>query len=471
MTTTATKTQTETELKPMKRVSFDEEQLDDPRARLFAHMHLLWDRRKAILRATAIGALASALIAVLIPSRYSSTTQLMPPDPQSASGMAMMAAIASKASGGLSGIAGDLLGLKTSGALFIGVLRSQTAQENLVQQFDLRKAYGKRLVVDARTSLDQNTAISEDRKSGIITISVTDRSPQRAAAIASAYVDQLNVLIAGLSTSSAHRERVFLEERLKVAKQDLDEAASQLAQFSSKNNTLDIQTEGKAMLDAAATIGGQLIAAQSQLEGLRQIYTDNSPRVRSLNARVQELRKQLSKLGGYNEAAAPAAAGALESRPTDMPYPSIRQLPLLGAKYADYYRRAKIQETVFELLTSQYELAKVQEAKETPSVKVLDPAKVPERKSFPPRTLIVLLGTFLVAVVSVTWVVGFAHWEEVDPQDPGKLFLEHVAVSLRNDAAKFARRNGHGGNGVGQQTQQVWDKSSHERSLDDDQRQ
>src|SRR5262249_42972269 len=143
--------------------------------------HLLWDRRKAILRAIALGALASTLIAALIPNRYTSTTQLMPPDPQSASGMAMMAALASKATGGLGGIAGDLLGLKTSGALFIGVLRSQTAQENLVQQFDLRKVYGKRLVVDARTKLDESTTISEDRKSGIITISVTDRSAQRAA--------------------------------------------------------------------------------------------------------------------------------------------------------------------------------------------------------------------------------------------------------------------------------------------------
>src|SRR5207245_8873373 len=101
-----------------------------------------------------------------------------------------------------------------------------------------------------------------------------------------------------LSPSPAHRERVFLEDRLKVAKRDLDDASNQLAQFSSKNNTLDIQQEGKAMLDAAGTIAGEMIAAQSQLEGLRQIYTDNNARVRSLNARVAELRKQLEKLGG-----------------------------------------------------------------------------------------------------------------------------------------------------------------------------
>src|SRR2546427_5196513 len=152
--------------------------------------------------------------------------------------------------------------------------------------------------MNARSQLDLSTSISEDRKSGIITISVTDHSPERAAALANAYVDELNSLVTELSTSSAHRERVFLEDRLKVAKRDLDDASNQLAQFSSKNGTLDIQQEGKAMLDAAGTIVGELIAAQSQLEGLRQIYTDNNSRVRALNARVTELRRQLEKLGG-----------------------------------------------------------------------------------------------------------------------------------------------------------------------------
>src|SRR6202795_961873 len=252
----------------------------------------------------------------------------MPPDPQSTSGMVMMAAMAAKAGGGLGGVAGDLLGLKSSGELFIGVLRGSTAKERLIQQFDLRKVYGARLVMDARMRLDENTSISEDKKSGIITISVTDHSPQRAAALAGAYVDQLNSLVSELSTSSAHRERVFLEERLKVAKQDLDDASNQLAQFSSKNSTLDMQLEGKAMLDAAGSISGEMIAAQSQLEGLRQIYTDNNSRVRSLKARVTELRKQLEKLGGTqakgadgNPASVSQSADPAPAQTNGLPYP------------------------------------------------------------------------------------------------------------------------------------------------------
>ena len=440
MTQTAAKPQPETTPQPVVgEVLLPEMPFEDSREWQAEQLRLLWGRRRFFFRTGAIGLLVSTLVAFMIPKSYTSTTQLMPPDPQSTSGMAMMAAMAAKAGGGLGAVAGDLLGVKSSGALFIGVLRSQTSQDRLIQQFDLKKVYGTRLVMDARTRLDENTSISEDKKSGIISISVTDHTPQRAAALASAYVDQLNTLVSELSTSSAHREREFLEERLKVAKQDLDDASNQLAQFSSKNNTLDIQQEGKAMLDAAGTIAGEMIVAQSELEGLRQIYTDNNSRVHSLNARVGELRKQLEKLGGTQA----NAVGGISASPGQtgdpsagkagggLPYPTIRSLPLLGAKYADYYRRAKIQETVFELLTEQYELAKVQEAKETPSVKVLDPARIPEKKSFPPRSVIMFLGTFLTFALSIVWVLGSAHWEEVDPQDPRKVFAEEVAGALK----------------------------------------
>ena len=335
MTQTATKPQLETAPQPVDgEVSLKAMPLDDSREWQAEQLRLLWRRRRFFIRSVAVGLLVSTLVAFLIPKSYTSTTQLMPPDPQSTSGMAMMAAMAAKGDGGLAGVAGDLLGLKSSGALFIGVLRSQTSQDRLIQQFDLTKVYGVRLVMDARMRLDENTSISEDKKSGIITISVTDHDPQRAAALASAYVDQLNTLVSELSTSSAHRERVFLEERLKVAKQDLDNASNQLAQFSSKNNTLDIQQEGKAMLDAAGSVAGEMIAAQSQLEGLRQIYTDNNSRVRSLNARVAELRKQLEKLGGTQADGAKIAIRPLSSnpgiRPTakaggGLPYPTLRK--------------------------------------------------------------------------------------------------------------------------------------------------
>jgi uncharacterized protein involved in exopolysaccharide biosynthesis len=416
------------------------------RERQAATLRLLWDHRRLLLQAAGVGFLACLLIALLIPSSYVSTTRLMPPDGQSSSGLAMMAAMAATKTTGssgsnLAGMASDLLGLKSTGAMFIGVLRSETSQDRIIQQFDLQKVYGIRLLSETRKKLDDNTAILEDRKSGIITINVSDHNPERAAALANAYVDELNSLVAQLSTSAAHRERVFLEDRLKLAKQELDTVTNQLAQFSSKNTTLDMQTEGKAMLDAASVLTGQLIVAQSELQGLRQIYTDNNPRVRALNARVGELRSQLEKLGGTPEATqssvaqddstASAQSSNDSGKLSGTPFPTIRNLPLLGAKYTDYYRRAKIQETVYELLTTQYELAKVQEAKETPSVKVLDPARVPDRKSFPPRLLITVLGATVAMIAMAFWVLANNRWSEVDPTDPRKALALEVAATFR----------------------------------------
>lgn len=395
-------------------------------------LRMLWNNRRLFLRAVGIGLVLSTLVALLIPNQYTSTTQLMPPDNQSStSSMAMMAATLAKGAGALSSVAGDLLTLKSSGAMFVGVLRSETVQDRLVQQFDLRKVYGKKLTVDARQKLDENTFITEDRKSGIITINVTDHSKERAAGLANAYVEQLNSLVAQLSTSSAHRERVFLEDRLNVVKKNLDQDANQLAQFSSKNNTLDIRDEGRAMLDAAAGIAGQMIAAQSQLQGLRQIYTDSNPRVRSLNAHVMELRKQLDKLGGAKGQTSASGDPAAVDPTSDMPYPSIQKLPLLGVKYADLYRQVKIQETVYELLTQQYEMAKVQEAKEIPSVKTLDPGRVPERKSFPPRLLIILSGICLAIVIAAVWILGSIRYDRLDPQDPRKVFFRELAATWK----------------------------------------
>lgn len=405
---------------------------------LLPRLRLLWSRRAFLAKAATAGLLAGTLFAFLIPKSYVASTQLMPPDNQSSSGMAMLAAFAAKSGGGLGGVAGDLLGVKSSGALFIGILRSRTVEERLIERFDLRKVYGKRLEEDARRKLEENTSISEDRKSGIISIAVTDHDPKRAAAVAQAYVEELDHLVAQLSTSSARRERVFLEERLTGVKQELDRSSQEFSQFSSKNTAIDIKEQGKAMVEAAATLMGQLIAAESELKGLEQIYTPNNVRVRSVQARITELHAQLEKMGGKGEG---TEALTNASAASDSLYPSIRKLPLLGVKYADLYRQTKVQEVVFETLTQEYELAKVQEAKEIPSVKVLDVAKIPERKSFPPRLLIMLLCTFLVLMVATVFSLGEARWQELDARNPNKLFAQEVFQSV-NSYMPWATPNG-----------------------------
>jgi uncharacterized protein involved in exopolysaccharide biosynthesis len=404
--------------------------------RLLARTRLLWNDRRLLFRCGIAGLLAATLVAFLIPKRYESTAQLMPPDSQSPGSMAMLTALSG--SGGLGMLAGDLIGVKSTGALFVGVLRSRTVQDRIVDRFDLKKVYGDSLQVRARDELAQRTAILEDRKSGIITITVVDHDPKRAAAIAGAYVEELNTLIAQVSTSSARRERIFLEDRLATVKIELEGAEKDFSEFASSKGAIDIPAQGKAMVEAAATLEGQLIAAESELEGLKQIYSDNNVRVRSTQARINELKQQLGRLSGT----VGNSANDAERSPSNASYPTLRQLPILGVPFADKLRHMKVQEAVFETLTKQYELAKVQEAKEVPSVKILDAPVVPERKSFPPRLLIMFLGTTIAVICAAMWVLGNVHWKDVDSQDPRKLFAQEV---FRTVAARLplSLRNGH----------------------------
>ncbi|HEV2315670.1 MAG TPA: GNVR domain-containing protein [Candidatus Acidoferrales bacterium] len=398
-------------------------------------VRLLWTERRFLSRAAVAGLLAATLVAFLIPNRYASTAELMPPDSQSGSSLAIASALAGQA-GSLGSLAGDFLGIQSTGALFIGVLRSRTVEERIVNRFDLKKVYGLRLDETACQKLAEQTSISEDRKSGIITLSVTDKDPKRAAAIASAYVDELDTLMTQLTTSSAHRERVFLEERLNAVKQELESAEKNFSLFASKNGTIDITEQGKAMVEAGATLEGQLIAAQSELEGLKQIYTANNVRVRATQARVTELHHQLEKLSGT--AGPPPSDSA--SNATTL-YTPLRQLPILGVPYADLFRELKVDEAVYETLTKEYEIAKVQEAKEIPTVKVLDPAQVPERKSYPPRLLLMILGTFLTTGLAMFWVLGEARWHATPSDHPGKQLAQEVFHTVRA-RAPWASSNG-----------------------------
>jgi uncharacterized protein involved in exopolysaccharide biosynthesis len=425
---------------------------DKAHLNLLPYLQLFWERRGFLFRAALCSGIASALIAVLIPNRYHSTTRLMPPDSQSTSGLGILAALSS--AGGksgvasLGGLAGDLMGVKSSGALFVGIIGSETVQDRLIEQFNLRKGrFGSSKIEDARLYLAAHTDVSEDRKSGIITIGVTDRDPTRSAEMARAYVNELDRRVAQVSTSSARRERIFLEERLKTVKADLDSTAKNFSDFASKNTAIDIPAQGKAMVEAAATLQGRLIAAQAELSGLQQIYTNNNVRVRAAAARVNELQQKLNEIGGGDSQG--------KTKEADSLYPSIRKLPVLGVTYADLFLQTKIQATVFELLTQQYELAKVQEAKEIPSVKVLDVAVIPTKKSYPPRLVITLLGTMLGFVVAVTWVLGREKWKETEASDPRKLFAQEVFATVSRRIR--SSENGSGSNSI---RHRFWNKTA-----------
>lgn len=391
-----------------------------------ARVGVLWNRRKLLGLAAGTGLVVATLAAFLIPKRYTSTVRLMPPDQTSSQGAAMLAALTGRVGGSLAGIAENALGIKTTGDLFVGILGSNTVEDDVIHKFDLQNLYRDRYIEEARTDLATHSGISIDPRTGIISLTAVDRDPRRAAAIAQEFVNELNWVVTHLSTSSAHRERVFLDERLVEVKENLETDEKQFSQFASEKSAIDIPEQGKAMVTAAAGLQGQLIATEAELESLRQIYTDNNVRIRALQARVDDLHKALEKLGGK---------GTDENSSADQLYPSLKELPLLGVRYADLLRRTKVEEAVFEALTQQDEMAKVEEAKEIPSVKILDPPLIPEEKSFPPRLLVVFLGTLTTLLAGIVWILTTSAWEVLDPNDPRKMIMRQIRSDIKGSVS------------------------------------
>jgi len=412
----------------------DENQARTPGLSPLAVVELMWVERSFLFRSMLVALLASAIVAFLLPNHYTATTRLMPPGYGANSAMALaLPALSDRAGsgggsgdGGVMGLASQLLGMNTSGELYVGVIQSQAVEDRVIEGLGLMTVYRDKYLEDARKHLESNTSTSIGARTGIISISVTDKKPERAAAIARAYVSELNQVLSEVNSSSAHRERVFLEERLQEIKQRSEADAKEFALFASHNAAVDIPNQAKAMVAAEAELQSQLIVAEAELQGLRQIYAVGNARVRASQARVDELRRQANKFGGKD--VDPAKDGALG---TDELYPSLRQLPLLGVKYLDLYRRAKIDDAVFELLTKEYEVAKIQEAREIPTAAVLDAATVPEKKSSPHRVLLTLAGALVGFLFACAYLVSCTVWEHTDVSEPSKVFAQEVSSNTR----------------------------------------
>ena len=400
----------------------------------------LWGYRRLLFRVAATSLVLSVILCFfVIPKSYTSTASIMPPDSGSG-GSLLMSALSSKGGlGALGGIAASLLHEHNSTALYISLLESGTVADHLVDRFDLRKVYHKRYYVDAAKHLARETKITDDKKSGVITIKVEDKDRVRARDLALAYLDELNKLVNQTSTSSARQERIFVERRLHEVQNDLENAQIALSDFSSKNTTFDVTAQTRAMVDAGARLQGEIVAERSLLESMRQTYTNDSPRVRESEARIGVLQHELDKLAGTSAPRAPASASS--EQPAGELYPPLRQLPRLAVRYTDLYRRVKVEETIFELLTQQYEMARIDEAKDIPVVRVIDPPGIPEKKSFPPRVILSVVLTLLALAATSAFLLFRERWANLDNADPRKRLAEAVAgtISQRKELALVAK--------------------------------
>ena len=384
-------------------------------------LRLCWAKRGIVFGILAIGILISIVSALLQPNLYTSTTTLMPPNNTSpySSIMNLLTSSSPAASFG-----GEEFGMNSSGELYVSILDSRNVLDSLIARFDLLHHYRAHLMADARKSLEGRTKVTQDRKSGIISISVTDVNPVLASSIAQGYVIELNRVVTDNSTSSARRERIFLEGRVKDVKQELDDSSKELSQFSTKSGAIDIVSQEKSMVEAGLRLQGELAGGRSQLAALRQTYSEDNPRVRAAEARNAELQRQMDQMGGRHQQPESNAEVSKSG------YPSADELPALGLTYFDLERKMRVDEALWEALTKQYEVAKVEEAEQIPTLRVLDAANVPERKSGPSRRLIVLTGALLSFLAALIAVFALSFWKEMDPEDePKKLIAEVVGAA------------------------------------------
>jgi capsule polysaccharide export protein KpsE/RkpR len=390
-----------------------------------ANASLFWDNRHLMFRVAGVVFGLSLLLAFALPKEYESGARLMPPE-QGGNGAAMLAALVGKSSAsGLAGLAGSLIGAKNNSALFVALLHSGTISGHLIDKFDLQRVYHKRYRDSTAKRLAHLTKITEDPKNGVITIVVTDEDRNRAKELAQAYLDELNGLVARVNTSSAHREREFIEQRLNTVQAELQRAQLELSDFSSKNTTIDLKEQTKATVDAGAKLEGQLIAGESELSSLRQIYGDQNVRVRAAEARGAILRRELQRA---NEQSSQGAEG--ENLDVTHPYPALRDLPRLGVHWANLYRTVRIHETVFDLLSEEYETARIDEAKSIPTVGIIDFPSLPERKSGPHRLLIALISTVLSIILTAIYLLAKRFWGELDAFDPRRELATQIKSTI-----------------------------------------
>lgn len=353
---------------------------------------------KMIVVVPLVTAVITAIATLLMPNIYTAKAIILPVEDSSGGMMsAMMAQM-----GGLAALAGGSFGGATKTDQYVTMMNSEAIKDPIIDRFKLMNLYKAKFRANAYAALGNNTNISAGKKDGIITITVNDKDPKLAADIANAYVEELGRLTSKLAMTGAGANRVFLEERLAKAKADLASAENTLKSFQVKNKAVAITEQAKATLEGVAALRAQLVAHEVQLGTMRQQLTSESQEVKTVKATIANLRRQISQLEGS------ASEGSL---------PGVGAMPQLGQEHVRLMREYKIQETLVELLTKQYEMMKLNEAKDVAPFQLLQSAKVPEVKSKPKRSLIVVMATvasalFMVLVVFVREFAANMHEED-----------------------------------------------------------
>lgn len=376
---------------------------DGPTVGLVDVLTWLGEGKKAIAGVTVAVAALSVGYSLMLPNIFTARTSLLPSNSQQQSASA--AAVA--ALGSLGGLASGLAG-KTPDELYVNLLRSDSVQRAIDTRFDLRKRYNIETYEVLRNALPKYIRVVAEKKSGVITVEVDDEDPKFAAELANAHAEEITKLLSRLAVSEAQQRRVFFEQQLKDTKENLIKAEQALRDVQEKSGMVVLDKQAEALIQAVAQLKTRIAEREIRLKVLRTSATPENPEVRLLVSELTALRTELARMESSNGAA--GTEGNI-----DIP---IGKLPSAGLEYVRATREVKFQETLLAGMLRQFEIAKLDEAKEAPALQQVDVAQPPDRKSKPKRATIVLGSTFLAFFLTAGWTLWRRYSEVARAQDP-----------------------------------------------------
>lgn len=368
----------------------------------------LGEAKTKIAGVTIVATAAAVAISLSMPNEYTAKTTLLPPNAQQQSGSS--AALA--ALGSLGGLAGSVAG-KTPDELYVQLLRSDTVLRALDKRFDLRKRYEAKTHEILRSRLAGHVRINGDKKSGVISVEADDTDPQFAADLANAHAAEITKLLSRLAVTEAQQRRIFFEQQLKDAKENLIAAEQSLRQVQEKSGMVVLDKQAEAIIGAVAQVKTRIAEREVQLRVLRTTTTPQNPQVRMLEAELAALRSEVARMESS------AGGGGKDSREGGIDIP-IGKLPSAAIEYVRAVREVKFQETMLASMLRQFEAAKLDEAKDAPALQQVDVALPPDQKSKPGRSRIVLVTMLAAIVLTSAWVIVRRFGRLANEQDPGR---------------------------------------------------
>jgi tyrosine-protein kinase Etk/Wzc len=349
-------------------------------------------RRKKFLAVSTLAVFAVALIVtLLIPKRYTATITVLPPQQGSSLSSALLSQVGNL--GALGSLAGGSLGLKNPADMTIALLKSRSVEDAMIQRFDLMKLYKEKRLSDARKSLENHTSIESNIKDGLIRIEIEDRDPKRASDMANAYVDEYQKFSQHLAIGEAGQRRLFFEHQLVGAKNDLAGAEEALKASQQKSGMIQLDSQAKALIESVAALRAEITAKEVEISSLSLSETSNNPDIRMAREQLAALQSQLRRIGGTQS-----------GEDSDLIVPRGK-IPQAGMDYVRKLRDVKYNEMIFEILAKQFEVAKIDEAREGAIIQVVDAAVPPDKKSFPKISLIVPAATLIWFVLAISGIL------------------------------------------------------------------